>query len=256
MKKYTAKGLSKLAGVSVRTLHHYDKIGLLKPAFRTEARYRLYGENELMKLQQILFFKELDLPLKEINDLLGDPDFSVLQALEEHKKALVLQRKRISKMLKTIDKTMFNLKTKTMITDKELYEGFPKNDGKKLRQEAVEKYGKEKVETSETFLKKLSKEEFEKLKQDQKDIFNNLFSMASKNPEEEAVQLEVAKHFQNILQFWGKNESSTDVWKDYIGLGKLYVSDQRYTSVNGKAQPAFAEFLAKAISYYTKTQLK
>lgn len=80
MKEYSVKGLSKIAGVSVRTLHHYDKIGLLKPAIRTEARYRLYGENELLKLQQILFYKELDFSLNEIINILNDPDFDLMKA--------------------------------------------------------------------------------------------------------------------------------------------------------------------------------
>mgnify|MGYP000865807544 FL=1 len=110
MKKYSAKGLSKLAGVSVRTLHHYDEIGLLKPAIRTEAKYRLYGENELLKLQQILFFKELDFSLKEIIDILDDPDFDLTVALESHKQALISKQERISVMLNTIEKTVLNLK--------------------------------------------------------------------------------------------------------------------------------------------------
>lgn len=252
MKKYTAKGLSKLAGVSVRTLHHYDKIGLLKPAIRTEARYRLYGEIELLKLQQILFFKELDFPLKEIIDILDEPDFDLVLALEEHKKRLVLKKQRISVMLKTLDKTMLNLKTKTMITDDQLYEGFPKESRKKVREEAIEQYGKEKVEWSEKHLQKLSKEDFEKLIQDQKDIFKQLFEMSHKNPEAEEVQLETAKHFKNIMAFWARNPNSEDVVKDYRGLAKLYLADERFTLVEGKAQPKFAKFLAEAMDYFAK----
>ena len=77
MKGYTVKQLAKVAGISVRTLHHYDVIGLLKPVARTEAGYRLYAEKELLRLQQILFYKELDFPLKEIIEILDNPDFAV-----------------------------------------------------------------------------------------------------------------------------------------------------------------------------------
>ena len=88
MKQYGVKELSDLSGVTVRTLHHYDKIGLLKPLNRTEAGYRFYGEEELLRLQQILFYKELDFSLKEIADLLDDPDFELIQALQSHRSEL------------------------------------------------------------------------------------------------------------------------------------------------------------------------
>ncbi|MBA4145294.1 MAG: MerR family transcriptional regulator, partial [Cytophaga sp.] len=88
MVSYSVKELSEIAGVSVRTLHLYDEIGLLKPSTRTEARYRLYGENELLRLQQILFYKELGISLEEIRSILDDPEFDLLQALESHKVAL------------------------------------------------------------------------------------------------------------------------------------------------------------------------
>ena len=88
MKKYSVKKLAKLAGVTVRTLHHYDKIDLLKPALRSDKHYRYYGQEELLRLQQILFYKELGFPLQEIKEILEDPDFDLIEALESHKKAL------------------------------------------------------------------------------------------------------------------------------------------------------------------------
>src|SRR5688572_8269383 len=103
-KQYSVKQLAKLAGVSVRTLHLYDQLGLLKPAVRTEARYRLYGEPELLRLQQILFYKELGLPLQEIGEILDDPDFDLVKALGDHRKALQEQGKKIKVLLGTIDK--------------------------------------------------------------------------------------------------------------------------------------------------------
>lgn len=256
MKKYSAKGLSKLAGVSVRTLHHYDEIGLLKPAIRTEAKYRLYGENELLKLQQILFYKELDFSLKEIIDILDDPDFDLIKAFESHKQALISRQKRISLMLNTIEKTVLNLKGKKMITNEELYEGFSTEKVTKIRSEAIEKYGEEKVETSENYLKKLSKEQLEQLKNEQKEIFINLFDYSDKEPESEIVQMEIARHYKNTRKFWGTDGSSVSQWKEYKGLGELYIADERFTMIDGKAQPEFAIFLSKAMTYFANTQLK
>src|SRR5512136_2331510 len=100
---YTVQQLARLAGVSVRTLHHYDHIGLLAPSARTAAGYRLYGAADLLRLQQILFFKELDLPLDEIQDILDDPDFDQIEALESHKRLLRERADRLARLLMTID---------------------------------------------------------------------------------------------------------------------------------------------------------
>lgn len=256
MKKYSTKGLSKLAGVSVRTLHHYDEIGLLRPAIRTEAKYRLYGENELLKLQQILFYKELDFSLKEIIDILDDPDFDLLKAFESHRKALISRQKRISVMLNTIEKTVLNLKGKKMITNEELYEGFSTEKVTKIRNEVIEKYGEEKLETSENYLRKLSKEQLEQLKNDQKEIFKNLFGLSDKEPESEVVQMEIARHYKNTRKFWGTDGSSVSQWKEYKGLGELYIADERFTMIDGRIQPEFARFLSKAMACFANTQLK
>jgi len=88
------KELALLAGVTVRTLHHYDQINLLKPTIRTRAGYRQYGEKELLKLQQIMIYKELDISLNEIKNILDSPDFDVLSALENHKKSIKERRKK------------------------------------------------------------------------------------------------------------------------------------------------------------------
>ena len=82
MTRYSVKQVAKLAGVSVRTLHHYDKIGLLKPAERAESRYRYYYRKDLLRLQQILFFKELGFQLNQISDMLNDEEFDILEALK------------------------------------------------------------------------------------------------------------------------------------------------------------------------------
>ena len=104
MPAYTVCRLARMAGCSVLTLlHHYDQLGLLKPSTRTAAGYRLYGEQELLRLQQILFFKELDFPLSEIQAVLDDPDFDQVQALENHRRLLQQRADRLTGLLQTID---------------------------------------------------------------------------------------------------------------------------------------------------------
>src|SRR5580704_4516137 len=104
--RYSVRQLAGLAGVSVRTLHVYDEMGLLKPSVRTDAGYRQYGEAELLRLQQILFYKELDLSLKQIAEILDDPGFDLVEALVGHRIALSARRDRLTTLLNTIEATI------------------------------------------------------------------------------------------------------------------------------------------------------
>src|SRR5690349_4024289 len=112
MDKFSVHQLAKMANVSARTLHHYDEIGLLKPAFRADSGYRYYTKEELLRLQQILFYKELDFPLGEIQQILDDPEFDRLQALDHHKEQLRKKMQRMDTLIRTIDKTILDLKNK------------------------------------------------------------------------------------------------------------------------------------------------
>src|SRR6202166_2660966 len=114
---YPVKKLSELSGVTIRTLHFYEEIGLLKPAYHGSNGYRYYEEKELLQLQQILFFKELGFSLKQIQKVLGQGDFDKLSALYAHKKSLSQEREKIEQLLKTIDKTIKHLKGKKKMKD-------------------------------------------------------------------------------------------------------------------------------------------
>ena len=141
---YSVGKLAKMAGVSVRTLHHYDRIGLLRPSSRTEVGYRRYGEKELLRLQQILFFKELSLSLDEIRDILDDPGFDLVAALHQHRALLQQRAARLSRLLETVDKTIRRLTEDTMtMTDEELYAGFTPEQRERYPREAREKYGRQ-----------------------------------------------------------------------------------------------------------------
>lgn len=249
MKQYSVKQLAKIAGVSVRTLHVYDQKGLLKPAIRTEAKYRLYGENELLKLQQILFYKELDFSLQEIGDIVNNPHFDKLEALEQHKIALKARQNRISILLNTIDKTIFHLKNDNKMTNYEdLYEGLPKEHAEAYRAEAIEKWGQDTVEKSENALMNMGKPDFEGLKTHFKTVNQQLFEARVLDPISDDVQKLVAQHYDCICQFWGKKPTA----EAYIGLGQMYVSDDRYTTQNGVSQPEYAAFLSKAMKYFAE----
>ena len=125
MTTYSVKQLADLAGISVRTLQYYDKIGLLRPAKRSDNGYRRYHREQLLKLQQILLYRELEISLKDINDIVNNPSFNILRALEQHKFFLQRRAKHIKILLQTVDKTIAEVKTKDAImTDSEIYQGF------------------------------------------------------------------------------------------------------------------------------------
>ena len=254
---YSVQKMAKLAGVSVRTLHLYDQMGLLKPSIRTEARYRVYGEKELLRLQQILFYKELDFPLKEIQAILDNPEFDLVEALLSHKVSLQSRKDRINTLLETIDKTVNHLKTGTiMLKPEELYEGLAKETAEAYRTEASNKYGQEVVEHSEKVLGKLTKEQFEALKGELKDNATALFALKEEDPTSARVQQLIARHYEMIRAFWGTSGSSDKQAEAYKGLGQLYVSDERFTMIDGEPQQAYAQFFSQSMAYFSDTELK
>ena len=202
-------------------------------------------------MQQILFYRELDLPLKEISEIINKPDFKLLDALELHKKALEDKKEKMDIMLNTIEKTIFNLKNNMEMKHEELYEGISKEQATAYRNEAIEKWGKETIEKSEEQLHKLSKSEMEKLKTDFMSVNNELSKCVNQNPENTEIQTLISKHYQFICQFWGSKPSK----EAYIGLGEMYITDDRYTTINNKPNPEFAKFMLKAMEIYANNNL-
>ncbi len=252
-KVYSVKQLAKLAGVSVRTLHVYDRMGLLKPALRTISSYRMYGEQELLRLQQILFYKELDFPLKQIKEIMDDPDFDLIKALDGHKDALLAKKKRLNTLLNTINETVDHLKNKTMQNFEKLYEGMPREQAQAYHNEAIDKWGEEAVLTSEKSLLKLSKTDLESMKSEQKEINLQLIDLVNQDPTGPKVQFQIARHYVNIRSFWGISDLKA---AQYKGLGELYMTNERYLTTNGKPNPQFAGFMRTAMAYFADTKLK
>ena len=254
MKEYSVKQLAQMAGISVRTLHHYDEIGLLEPAHRTRAGYRKYGGEELSRLQQILFYRELDFPLKEIAEILDSPEFDAVEALRRHKAALLSRRKRLTQLISTIDKTIAKETEGAPMSHEELYKGIPKEKAQAWRKEAKDKWGSA-VDRSEEYLKSLGKQEFDELKAGFAQCWQTLVDMSDGDPESAEVQAEVEKHYHYIRRFWGTAGSPDDQAQQYVGLGELYKADSRYTTIEGKAYPKFGEFMSRAMRYFAKQNL-
>ncbi|MBN2004392.1 MAG: TipAS antibiotic-recognition domain-containing protein [Anaerolineae bacterium] len=251
MNTYTVRQLAQLAGVSVRTLHHYDQIGLLKPSSRSAAGYRLYGRQDLLRLQQILFFKELDFPLDEIKDILDAPDFDQIKALEQHRQSLQARMERLGRLLNTLDKTIHEITEETMtLTDEELYEGFTPEQRERYDREVAERYAPELVKISQQRLRKLSKAQWEELKAEGGAITSAIAELAGGAPGAPEVQALIARHHAWIEKFYPANAEV------YAGLGQLYASHPEFRAFYDKCRPDLADFMCAAMAYYAENVLE
>lgn len=245
MNAYTVSQLAKMAGVSVRTLHHYDNIGLLGPSARSKAGYRLYQKADLLRLQQILFFKELDFPLNQIKDILDDPHFDKVDALESHRQLLHQEIGRLTCLLKTIDKTLDDLTEDTMtLTDAELYEGFSPEKIARYKQEARELYDPDLVEQSEKRVRKMSKTQWQAVKQEGDDVTRGLAQLMGSPPNSEAVQQLIARHHAWIENFY---PASAEI---YRGLGQMYTDNPEFRQFYDNYRPDLADFMQTAMTHY------
>ena len=244
---YTVKAVADIAGVSVRTLHHYDEIGLLKPAAHSAARYRLYGDTDLARLQQVLFFKELGFDLKEIKRILSDPHFDRARALAEHRKLLLERQERIRRLIRSVDRTLAAMKKGDQMKA-DMFDGF---DAAKYEDEARQRWGKSKeFEESIRRTKAYTKQDWDAIKQEGGEITQNLANLMDRNPADPEVQQWIARHHRQINdRFY---QCSAEV---YRGLGDMYVSDPRFTAVYDNVKPGLAEFMQRAMHVYADTTL-
>ncbi len=218
-KVYTVKQLAKLAGVSVRTLHYYDEIGLLKPSSLGGNGYRHYEEEALLKLQQILFYREMELSLDEIKTVMGRPDFDVLTALHSHRKALQERMERLKRLIHTVDNTIDHLKGNENMNAKGMFEGFSEKEQEEYTMEAEQMYDPETVRASNRKWKAYSPVQKENILAEGKKIHIDLEAAMSKGAESAEVQAVIAHWHQHMQNFWSPND------EQLLGLADLYNDD-------------------------------
>ncbi|ENQ3106109.1 MerR family transcriptional regulator [Bacillus cereus] len=239
------KEVADLVGISVRTLHHYDEIGLLTPEETTESGYRLYSDDNLETLQQILFFKELGFPLKKIKEIINNPSFDRQEALVLHRKMLIEKRSRLDKVIATIDKTIQHSKGEIQMTNKEKFEGFDFSQNP-YEQEARERWGNEAVDKANKAASSMTKEKQEEYNA----IYRKLATLRSDSPESEQAQ-EAIQEWYNYLQNFG--HYSLDAFK---GLGQMYVDDERFTKNIDQFGEGLAKFMCDAMAVYADRNKK
>ena len=236
----TVHEVSERTGVSVRTLHHYDAIGLLTPAEVTQAGYRLYDDRSLKRLHSILFFRELQFSLKEIKDILDDPGFDPQKALDQQIRLLELQRERIDRIIKQAKEMKKGDKTMG-------FDIFDHKEIEQYKQEAKEKWGgTEAYKESERKAAGRTTEQESGVAEGLMDVFREFGALRNLPPEDPAVQEKVEQLQQYITKHY--YTCSKEILK---GLGQMYVCDERFRgNIDRATGEGTAEFVSKAIAAY------
>jgi DNA-binding transcriptional MerR regulator len=249
--EYTVQKLGNLAGISTRTLRYYDEIGILKPARINSSGYRIYGEAEVDRLQQILFYRELGVSLESIRDIVIAPSFDGANALREHHERLLEKRQQLDMLIANVEKTIAVTEGRIKMADREKFEGFKQkmidDNEKKYGKEIREKYGNDTVEKSNKKLKNMTQEQYEgltNLEKQVKEVLAEAFETG--DPASELAQKAADLHKQWLSYSWPQYSKEA-----HAGLAQMYVDDERFKAYYDEKQPGSAEFLRDAIFIYT-----
>lgn len=250
--EYTVQKLGLLAGVSTRTLRYYDEIGLLKPARINSSGYRIYGQQEVDRLQQILFYRELGVGLEEIKDLIAADTFDADRALREHHVKLLEKREQLDALIATVELTLAHRKGIKTMSDKQKFEGFKQklidDNEKQYGEEIRAKYGEEQVERSNRKVKNMTEQEHAELEQLAADIHTTLAAaFATGDPAGELAQKAADMHRRWLTFYWDSYSPEA-----HAGVAQMYVDDPRFTAYYDKDQPGTAVFLRDAVNVYTQ----
>lgn len=237
------KEVADLTGVSVRTLHHYDEIGLLVPDNVTEAGYRVYSDENLTTLQQILFFREVGFPLKKIKELLDSPSFNRLEAFELQRDMLVAKRRQLETMIETIDKTLQSERGEMTMTNEERFKGFDFSSNP-YEQEARDRWGDEAVDKANQNVSKFGEKEQEEMNR----IYSNLAALRGTDPAAEEAQAAISDWYMFL------NKIGDYSMEAFAGLGEMYVADERFTKNIDQFGEGLAVFMRDAMKAYSESK--
>jgi DNA-binding transcriptional MerR regulator len=241
---YTVKQLAELAGVSVRTLHYYDEIDLLKPSSVGANGYRYYADDEALRLQQILFFRELDFSLQAIRTILDDPAFDVVAALHAHRQALEDRVRRLQTLIQTVDSTILHLMGEVDMSKKRLFAGFSAEEEVRYHQEAREQYGAEEVDASYQRWNHYSPQQKEQILAEGQAIYADVVALMDQGADSPEVQQVIARWHQHLRYFY---EPTVERLR---GLGQLYVDHPDFARNFREMHPDLPEFMRAAITHY------
>ena len=246
--EYTIQELAQLSGVSTRTLRYYDEIGLLKPARTNEAGYRFYGQFEVDMLQQILFYRALDMKLATIQEIIRAPDFQHTEALKTHRTALLQRKEQLERILQTVEKTIQSIEEEQPMTNEEKFNGFKdkliEENEKQYGQEIRSKYGNQTVDASNAKFRNMTEEQYEAMQQLEQQLFARLKEAMEIGDTKNDVAMEVAELHKRWLSFsWSQYSKEA-----HAGIAQMYIADERFTAYyDERVSPGATTFLHDAI---------
>lgn len=254
--RYTVNKLAKLSGVSPRTLRFYDNIGLLKPAFYGDNQYRYYEEEQLLMLQQILFFRELGFPLGDIQQILSSNDFDKIKSLKTHKSMLKASLERTETLIKTIDKTILHIEGKVTMHVEEFFDQIRLRDS--TIQKDYEKYlvgrgiiSQEEMDQSWEKIKHWDQSDWDTFKTEGNTFYKDMVEaiLNELSPDSLEVQELVNKQYLLITPLWTFNKAS------YIKLAESYREDANFQNFCEIFHPKLLEFLVESMLVYAQHRL-
>lgn len=249
--EYTIRGLSKLAHVSTRTLRYYDEIGLLVPGRTSSSGYRIYSQREVDKLQQILFYRELGVPLENIRALLLSDAFDARAALLEHHAKLLRRQEQLNCLIATVEKTIDAMEGRIKMSDKEKFEGFKQTmidqNESRYGKEVRGKYGNDFVNASNQKIRDMTQAQFDEVTALAQEILTKLAQAYLQGDPKSPLAQEVADlHRRWLSHYWPSYSKQS-----HAGVAQMYVDDERFSAYYDKTQPGTAVFLRDAILVYT-----
>lgn len=247
---YTIHQLARLAGVSTRTLRYYDQCGLLPPRAVRANGYRIYGQQEVDRLQQILFYRELGMELSQIGRILDSESFDGLDALKAHLAALMDRRARLDRLIGNVRRSIACMKGEEDMTDEEKFEGFQDkliaDNERAYGREAREKYGDAEVDRSNANIKSMTAERYAELEALTAELNRTLKAACETgDPQGATAQQACALHKRWLCFYWAHYSREA-----HLGVAQMYADDPRFTAYYDAIAPGCAVFLRDAVRFF------
>lgn len=245
---YTIHQLATIAGVSVRTLHHYDTVGLLSPTRDESNQYRQYTHDDALRLQQILFFRELGFSLDKIRAMLDAPEFDMRAALKDQRALLKLHQERYATLLDTVDQTLTALTKDTTMDTNDLFNGLSKDEIDAYAAEAKARWGTtDAYKQSMERTKQMTKNDWQRLSEQSHALLTKLVTAMPNGATSTEAQVLIAEHYESLRTFYDPTPQI------YRGLAEMYVADPRFAANYTKYHPDLPQFMRDAMVAYADT---
>ena len=256
MSVFTVSEVARLSGVSVRALHHYDEIGLLKPGHVGENGYRYYGQDQLLRLQQILFHRELGFPLEQIRQVLDAPGFDRIAALKAHRSRLLGEARRYRDLVKTLDDTLAALEGDRRVNEQAMYRGFDPKKQAEYEAWLVEKYGGDlqaHIDLAKQRTKGWTQADFDKAQAEVETIETDMAeAMANGLPADSAAVRAVMRRLHGWV---GRSWNRPPTREAFEGLGRLYQDHPDFRARYDGRAAGLTDYMAEAMRAFSAAEL-